>query len=358
MLAAFSLLLAPSCRKVDPDAPVTPGQEVEEGVGTLHVDIGFAGALTKAVTPTDGEKTINALRVYVFDADGMMDLSHDCTSAEITAMTLDLEVKTGAKTVVAVANLRYGPLTDADGIMTLSALRAIPSDLSTEGLTNLIMYGEKEVVVTVGGANTVSVGMVRRCGRVFLHSVKNALPAAYGSFTIKRAFLCDVYARTFLGGPDTDLGGQWYNTAATCDDGSFHVLYSDAAYKCRNAVVESTTVRQLNETVTNGGTYTSTGLFFYGYQNPRTERNNGWFTPYVPKATTLMVVIAIAGKDYYYPVSLTGGFMANTAYDVDLTVAGLGNTVDNAYDRIDKVTLTVSLSVADWESGTPVNYEL
>jgi len=340
-----------SCGKVS-------GPAADDGTGSLHVTLGFDGLATKAVTPTSDEMTVNSLRIYVFDADGMLDVVHDCSAAEITSMSLSLQVKTGQKTVVAVANLRFGALTDANAVITLQALRSIASDLSMEAPTSLLMYGEQTVTVSVGGTNSAAVEMVRRVGRVNLKSVKNSLPAVYGNISIRRAFLCDVYARTFLGGPDSAQGSGWYNTAGTNDDGEFHVLYSNSAYICRNPIVEKTTVRHMNQSVPNGQTNSFTNVSFYGYQNTRTEANNGFSSPYTPKATTLMVEVLIAGKVYYYPVSLTGGFLANTTYDIDLTIIGLGNTVEHAYDRIEKASLAVTVSIAGWDSGTGITEEI
>ena len=100
--------------------------------------------------------------------------------------------------------------------------------------------------------------------------------------------------------------------------------------------------------------FAAPGKLFYAGRNMRTAPNNG-FNLTTPTATTLMVVAQIGGTEYYYPVPMTTGLEAGYSYDVTLDIVGLGNTVDTAYNKIEKGTMTVTIGVADWTVGGNVD---
>ena len=66
---------------------------------------------TKAlIGASAAEMKVNSLNLYVFDANGKLDLSHACTAGELDAKQAVLSVKTGAKTVYALANFQGAAL--------------------------------------------------------------------------------------------------------------------------------------------------------------------------------------------------------------------------------------------------------
>ncbi len=67
-----------------------------------------------------------------------------------------------------------------------------------------------------------------------------------------------------------------------------------------------------------------------------------------------MVVVQIKGQRYYYPIPLSGGVAENTEYLVHLTLAGLGNTEDKPFAKIDKGNLTAVVRVRDWTSTNAI----
>lgn len=346
-LAGALLLGAVSCNK-----------EIQsDGLGDLVVTLDFPDASTKAtVARTDAEKTINKMSLLVFDGNGMLaNPIHDVTTAEIGAGKATIEkVRTGSKTVVGICNQRGTYETAIAGVTNLSDLQAIQYGLAINARTNLVAVGSgTSNVTTAGGAATVTMGL--RVGRICLKTVKNHLPASYGAMILKRAFLCDVQTMggTGTAAPDTEA---FVNKSGTNDDGSNHIIGS-GSYVISNEVIRDLTFQSLSdENVANASQkdFTSPGVLFYCGRNLRTAPNNG-FNLTTPTATTLMVVASIGGTEYYYPVPVTTGVEAGYSYDLTLDIVGLGNTVDTAYNKIEKGTMTVTIGVADWTAGGNVD---
>jgi hypothetical protein len=75
--------------------------------------------------------------LYVFDSNGMLDIAHSCTSAEIQAKQAVMAVKTGKKTIYALANYRGDALNAANAKATVAELEQVPvilGDNRTDGL--------------------------------------------------------------------------------------------------------------------------------------------------------------------------------------------------------------------------------
>ena len=122
------------------------------------------------------------------------------------------------------------------------------------------------------------------------------------------------------------------------------------------AVPALTFVNLAGESLANGGTKTfSPQKTFYALPNALTTPNNGFNAKFTPTSTVLMVVVNIKGKDYYYPIPLKNGIAANTAYQVDLTVSGLGNTEDDPFAKIEKADLVATVSISEWTTGSGIS---
>lgn len=329
-----------------------PMKTEAESLLTVNVD----DLLTRAVTaPTTSEGTVNDLQVFVYDAGGNMDIVHPFTSGELSEKKASFSVKTGVKTVVAVANLSGTSLTAAYNTYNLSGLKAVALDLAANVSSAScvpVMTGSQTVTLSAIGA-TASIPLSRLISRVTLASVKNSLPAPYGSVTLKRAFLCNVVGNQNIDGSASAT--TWYNPNAT----KTNAAASDVIKLANDADIKDLTYRDLGETVAvgavcsypAGATATKT---FYGFPNPIKTSNNGWSSTFTPTATVLMIVAAIKGTDYYYPVALKSGLAANTEYAVNLVISGLGNTEDKPFDKIEKGSLSASVSLKDWTTGTTI----
>lgn len=346
LICLAALSLGAACGKL-PEGEAGPASE-----SRLTVNLeGLPDLQTKAVTAaTEAEKKLNSLNLYVFDANGMLDISHACTAAEISAKQATLRMKTGRKTVIAAANLTGGVLTAADNVTTLDELDAV-SYVLADNTAAFVMYGRNAATVTSGSGGSVTVDLMRGVARVSLASVKNSLPAPYGAMKLQRAFLCNVVGNQNLGGsaaPDT-----WLNQEATSDHQKSHVI-GTGGYQAQ--VPQLTCTDLSGESVATGVTKSFSPVkSFYAFPNALQTPNNGFNSTFTPTATVLMVVVQIKGADYYYPVPLKNGIEANTAYQVDLTLAGLGNTEDDPFAKIEKADLVATVSTSDWTTGTGIS---
>lgn len=343
-VAALALALA-SCNK-----ELRPG-----GDSTLIVNWESAGA-TKAA-PEGSEGVINSLVIYVFDHNGMLDIAHTCTSEEVTAKSATVEVKTGQKTIYAVANLLGTPLAAANACTTLAALKAVTLSLSDNTTSNFVMVGYNTKDHQSATASTpVSLALFHPVAKVRLGTVSNNLPAPYGSMTVKQVFLCNVVGNQSLGFQTAPASpAQWLNKSGTDGDGS------DKSYTIGRgthaAACPTLTYHGLNEAVALGGTYTF-NRNMYAMPNASTGDINGYPAVFSATATVMMVVVTILGTDYYYPIKLNNGTITslayNTEYTVNLNVKGLGNTYeDGPFTKIVKESLTATVSVTPWSDITP-----
>lgn len=314
--------------------------------GQLTVDLGGI-VPTKAITgATSAEMKVNSLMLYVFDSNGMLDLAHKCTSSEIKAKKAVMEVKTGTKTIYALANYRGDALTAANAKATVAELEQVPVLLGVNRTDGLLMTASASASVSSGAGGSATLGLTRQVARVALGSVTNKLPDPYGTVRVLRAFLCNVVGNQNVAG--TASAFVWYNQNATSDNVAGHVIGTAG-----NAAQEaSLTYTELNEDVGLNASHTFSNKFFYAFPNSLTNPNNGFNASFSPTATVLMVVVQVKGVPYYYPVALTGTLERNRDYQVDLTIIGLGNTEDQPFNKIEKANLAASVQVSDWTSGT------
>ena len=346
LLFAACMVFGTACGKL-------PGREEQESDSKLTVSLeGLPELPTKAgtTTATDAEKKLNALNLYVFDSNGMLDISHACSTAAISEKKATLRIKTGSKTVVAAANLSGTVLAGADGVTTLAGLGTVNYALA-DNVSGFIMFGSTPATVVSGTGGSAAVELRRGVSRISLASVKNGLPTPYGAVKLVRAFLCNVVGNQNLEGSASPA--TWLNQEATSDHQKTHVI-GTGSYAA--AVPELTFADLAGESVANGSTKAFSPLkTFYALPNALTTPNNGFNASFMPTATVLMVVVNIKGRDYYYPVPLKNGIVANTAYQVDLTISGLGNTEDNPFAKIEKADLVATVSISEWTTGSGIS---
>lgn len=329
------------CQKETAYAPSVGG----ESVLTICVE-GMAGVKSGA---TQNEKNINNLSIYVFNQDGMLDVSKTCTAAEIAQVGgsgLPFTVKTGTKTVYMLANFSGDPLTAAGSAVTVSALEAVSFTLAHNSTSSLLMTGSATASVVAGTGGSARIELTRPTARVALGSVTNRLPAPYGTINLRRAFLCNVVANDNVKG--TADPATWYNQEARADHRVKASVIGTGSYQ---AEASALTFHTLGDNVAWNATKSYSEMFFYAFRNASTTGINGYNSTFAPTQTVLMVVVSISGTEYYYPVPLDHAIERNTDYRVDLTLIGLGNTVDEPFAKIRKADLTATVSVSNWTSG-------
>ena len=183
---------------------------VPEGDSTL--DVNWVETPTKGAA-TDAEKKVNSLCFYVFDAHGMLEISHPCTAEELADRRAGLNVKLGNKTVYAVANLSGAPLTAAGACLKAADLEAVAVDLADNSAAGFVMTAKGSVTVSAGTGASCSLNLARAVAKVSLGTVTNNLPSQYGALKVRHAFLCNVVGNQNLGG--TASIGKWYNQNGT-----------------------------------------------------------------------------------------------------------------------------------------------
>lgn len=313
--------------------------------GQLTVDLSGMAA-TKAITSANSaEMQVNSLNLYVFDANGMLDLAHACTSEELTARQAVMEVKTGQKTIYALANFQGTPLAEANACATCTELEQVAFALGDNRSDGLLMTAEANATVASGSGGSVTLELTRSVARVALGSVTNSLPAPYGTVRVLRAFLCNVVGNQNVSG--SAAPSAWLNRNATPDNVEGHVIGKEG-YAAQEPTL---TYASLDQDVTMGSTHTFSQKYFYAFPNALTNPNNGFNASFTPTATVLMVVVQIKNVPYYYPVPLIRTLERNKDYKVDLTLIGLGNTEDHPFDKIEKANLSAQVRVSDWTDG-------
>lgn len=343
MFVAAALFSLVSCNK----------EQVSSEDSMLTINWEAAGATKGA--PEGNEGTINTLWVYVFDANGMLDISHECTAAEVTARSCSFSVKTGIKTIYAIANLFGSHLSDANNCTTLSGpqgLQDVVISLSDNSSSSFVMVGHntKNHQTSTAG-EPVPLSMEHPIAKVRLGSVTNSLPGPYGALTVKQVFLCNVVGNQNVAF-DADPS-EWLNKSGTDGDGSNKA--ATIGQGDHTAAVAGLTFHSLSQAINISSSFIFNRLM-YAMPNANTGDINGYNTTFSPTATVMMVVVSIQGTDYYYPISLrsVGVLAKNTEYTVNLTVKGLGNTLsEGPFNKIVKESLTASISVADWVGTTP-----
>ena len=344
ILLCLAAWVAAGCDKAA-DAP-GPDSELSVSLAGLPDSRG-----TKSTAGTAAENQVGNLTLFVFDTGGMLDVSHACTPAEIEARRATLRTRTGVKTVYAVANMAPAIAARADAVVRRPDLDAVTYSLSDIGPASLLMRGVADgvqVAAEAGGSTTVA--LARGVSRVALGLVRNSLPAPYGTVRVRHAFLCNAVGNQNLAGDAEPVPERYVNQEATRGHVRNQVIGTGAV----EAECKELTFRTLGDELASGVTKTWDQCFFYAFPNALTTPNSGYHTTFVPTATVLMVVVAIQGTDYYYPVPLSGGLQANTEYRVELTLSGLGNTEDDPFARIEKADLSATISVSPWTTGDAV----
>lgn len=332
-----------SCSK----APLSGAEPADPDSATLLLD--WAAPATRAAA-LPAEKRVNSLVIYVFDRDGRLDLSHACTGGELAEQNAVIRLKTGSKTVWALANLGGEALERANACMTLEAFESVPIALSDNAPDAFVMTARSGLDLPASGRFSLRLELARPVAKVALGSVANRLPAPYGSMTLCRAFLCNVAGDRTLGGAAADPV-SWLNPEGTPDRGGKEHTIGQGGYAAQAAEL---TFRELGDAVLRGSAvrYPLTdegGKFFYAFPNARREENDGYTEPFSPTATVLMLVVKIGRHEYYYPVALDRGLGENTLNVVDVTLTGLGNSLqEGPFNKIGKTGLEAAVSVRDW----------
>lgn len=327
---------------------------------SLTVQLSGGEVATKGDATTE-EKAVSSLVLYVFDGNGMLDVAHECTSGELApdaygVRSVTIPVKTGNKTVFALANAPSAVRTAADACAQLSDLQAVSVSLDDNTVTSFVMTGSgTKTLTSANSSEPVSIILSRPVAKIRLGRLTNSLPGPYGNIVIKHVFLCNVVTNQNLAG--TANASTWINKSGTDhpqgSDKYYTIGYS--GHVAQNAL----TFQNLNNHTVNSSSYYDFNKVMYAMPNDvnlggSLADPNGYNATFTPTATTMMVVATILGQDYYYPVALktSPGISRNSEYTVNLTLVGLGNTIaEGPFNKIEKANIQASITVSNWTDG-------
>jgi len=273
-------------------------------------------------TATNDEKKVNNLQIYVFDDGGLQIEAY----AKGEGSSLTAKVALGRKTVAALVNAP-----ECVGCYTLAELKAYASDLNENTPSNFVMFGYDSV--DVQASTTVSVNVNRLAARVVIGKITNAIDVEQyknEAISLNKIYLINAGGVTTLGnGGFMDISRYYFKRGITSTSGNIPSLL----LKTYNA-----------QSISKGASYTASASL-YCYPNIATSDSNSetWSARY----TRLVVETTIAGKTWYYPITIDQEIKSNTSYEIpELKITRLGSTSPDVPLVIGDAQFTVN--VEEW----------
>lgn len=335
---AAAIVLSAACTKESAEFEYK-AESNETGTITLNIARELSTKADSPTTELDYEKSINSVQVLVFDAsNGKLNIYKNLGSSTTGSISTTL----GAKKVWVVAN---GP--DLTEVMGESELTNKKLTLSSNSKTSgFVMAGSAECTVTNGGNVACNVTISRLVARVTLSSITNSLPMLYGAVSLKCIYLANVVGNQNIGGNQSPT--TWLNKEGRANETplvSSHII-DGVTYMADNADL---TFKSFTNAVGNNDTY-NPNCSFYTYANNSTVAPTAFSETFSAQRSVLVIVAEYSGKRYYYPVVLDKStLVANTSYNVDVTITGSGSSDPNT--PVEKGSISVSISVDPWTSG-------
>jgi len=328
--AAVAALLACSCEKNQ-----VVGNDVNESAGEANLSFSIAlpdeGTKASYADARDYENKIAGVQVLVFDGvTGNIDKVFPVGSSMKGSVSTTL----GKKKIWAIAN----PPIDYYEIANENDLKNQVVSLGDNIMAGklFVMAGSEEVQLTAGG-DTVEVNVSRLASRVCLNKVSVALPAKYQEVELSYVYLSNVREyKNYGGDKQTD---SWVNRLGRVNSS---IIDGETV----TASIEGLTASKPAEVIENGSSYQpSVPILLYAMPNGSAPTD---------LITTLVAVVKIEGKKYYYPVVLNSApLKSNESYSVSMTIASLGS--DDPNKPVEKSALDVEINVEPWASGAEYN---
>ena len=282
------------------------------------------------------------MQILVFDDKGALNayVDADAKTSDITISTIY-----GDKTIWAVVNEP-----DVSQITTLANLKKVAVDLGSHNSTTeskgFVMAGSATCTLD-GSSVSASISVKRIAARIALQKINNSLPASYGSITIENAVLTNV-----AGNQQLDCSASistWYNRMGRKDNGTKDQIINSSSLASHPTL----TFKDISTSVANGQSLSpETPYLFYTFQNPTSYDATGWSSTFSVRKTRLVVTATVGTTKYYYPITIDTP-ARNTAYCVELTIAGLGSTDPDI--PVEKGIITATVTVDPWQQGEVYN---
>ena len=285
----------------------------------IPVEVTVPEGLTR-ITNTDNEDQVNSLQVFVFRTDGNLDAYSSGTGTSLT-----VDCTSGSREFIAVANAPA-----LVSVTTKQQFLAAASALSDNAAGSFVMSGSSTKTVS-SADNKVDIEISRLAARISVRKITNSISApAYADeiIRIRKIYISNVAGDLAYSG--TGSPTVWLNQLGT--SGDLTALLSSGS---------------LNVSLPNKVSYDD-AHYFYCYPNPiETDHTAGAWSP---RYTRLVVETQIAGKIYYYPVSIPG-ILSNHTYDIEeLIITRLGSVSPDI--PVETGAITVSITVKQWEPGS------
>lgn len=340
MLAAVAALVSCTERGLE-----TPAVGPEEDVCSLSIAVDTENESgTKApaayTASKDYESAVKKVQIFVFDSDGKLNAYVNAG----TSLTATIDVSYGTKDVWAVVNGEdLGSITSKTGLLSHTVSLGTNSTDVSKGF---VMAGNASVTLS-GPTASAPITVSRLVSRVALVSVRNEMPAAYGSISVVNAFLANVVGNENIAGNASP--SIWYNMEGRSDTTPRAAanIINGGTYAASEAAL---TYKQIGQSVSSGTTHdvSSSPYLVYAYKNSSAVAPSGFHSTFSAQKTALIVTIVISGTTYYYPVVMDS-LERNKSYTVALTLKGLGS--EDPDTPIQKGAISAAVTVAGWTSG-------
>ena len=330
-----------ACRKIG-QAPEISDMEYGSARGRLSLTlVPTVNSGTKASYPDleAGEAKINSAQVLICKTDGSLAryLRMDDVSGN-SAVFEGISLPTGQYEVHALLNGK-----DMSSCRTASEFLQTSYSLD-DNAGGFVHYAGKPCTVSAGQESDCRISARRLVARVHLQSVRNNLPPAYGTVTLKNVFLENVVAAD---SPGQNVAARYVNLYGRTDPGNAATVINGQSHP---ASAPAFTFKSVSKGIANGASY-SDGVNLYCYRNSSTIDPEGIPGGNNGAATKLVLTVNINGRDFFYPVFISENrtIEANKAYTVSVTLNNIGSE-----DPSVPVTLSaasVTLSVDAWDDG-------
>lgn len=343
-LAALGILAAGCSKDLNPDNG--------KGKASMRITINGESSTRAVGTPSaDLEKTVHSFTVYVFNnSSGVLEASETFTSG-LEGTVSGLGVASQKKVVVFVnqpavfpAVTNYSDFATAATMIDLST--QVPGDFQTTGL---FMSGQTSAPVTLSAESTVSVPVtVRRLAakvRLGALTINPAEGLELSDFELTGVSIQQARDKYDALGVNRTAGFGYVGGVQAAGSGLTPVSYLNELYALPAGYT--------------AGTALAPQIYFYVLPNDNTDGN----------ATLINIYGTYQGQDTYFPFVINGEtgegssttdgtyIQRNRVYTLNVTLAKIASGGEDPNVPNQEVSMSVEVTVADWEDELIQNVE-
>lgn len=327
----ITLFLGYGCQKETPS-------EREEVKSTLSLSLVTKGSGTQS----EMDNTINTLEVFIFyneEGDqnyGKLESYSKILKNEITSLqNIGITSTVGPKKIYILANSHRS---NWSGTTNLSLFQKEITSLEKENEEDFVLVGNSLANFTSATSNIpITIILKRIVARVELLSIKTSF--SQSPFAGKKLENASVYLINAIGEKYYHNGEKspstFYNLGGI-NQSDLDKFTNDIIYKSiTNPIGEG--VDAMNSPIQ---------LYCYGNSTTTEDASN--------KYTKLVIECTLDGIKYYYPIALPG-ILNNQWYRINATILRPGSLSPN--ETLEKGSINISMSIADWDESEDMNVE-